>query len=93
VLFTNVKNPRSEFPRKHALENGVTFEEAITALADPYALEAADLLQPRRHITIGRSGLLRLLFVVHLEIMRSGHTRIISARRASPAQRRKYEEG
>ena len=46
-----------------------------------------------RFITIGRSGLLRVLFVVHLEIARSGRTRIISARKASPSQRRKYEEG
>ena len=75
--------------RKH----GVSFEEAITVLVDPNALEAPDQLDPNRFIAIGQSALLRVLFVVHLEIERSGRTRIISARKASPAQRRKYEEG
>ena len=49
--------------RKH----GVSFEEAITALADPHAIGAPDLLMPARWITIGRSGLLRVPFVVHTE--------------------------
>jgi hypothetical protein len=46
--------------RKH----GVTFEEAITALADPRALEAPDLLHRERHMTIGLSVMHRVLFVV-----------------------------
>ena len=71
----------------------VSFEEAITALADPAALEAPDLTVPERHIAIGLSGLLRVLFVVHTENVSANRTRIISARRASAAQRRKYEEG
>ena len=74
-------------------KHGVSFEEAITVLDDPNAIEAPDLIEPDRYITIGRSDLLRVLFVVHLEIARSGRTRIISARKASPSQRRKYEEG
>ena len=45
----------------------VTFEEALTALADPRALEAPDLLRPERHVTIGMSVLVRVLFVVHTE--------------------------
>jgi uncharacterized DUF497 family protein len=75
--------------RKH----GVSFEEAITALADPRAIEAPDLADPDRWITIGYSALQRALFVVHTETLPRGRTRIISARKASPAQRRKYEEG
>jgi uncharacterized DUF497 family protein len=74
--------------RKH----GVTFEEALTALADPRAIEAPDLIDPSRHITIGVSMFSRTLFVVHTESVH-GRTRLISARRASPAQRRMYEEG
>jgi len=73
--------------------HGVAFEEAVTALADPAALTAADLYEPSRAITIGVSGLSRLLFVVHTEGARGGRVRIISARKASAAQRRKYEEG
>lgn len=75
--------------RKH----GVSFEEAITALADPLALEATDLVLPERHITIGCSGFLRVLFVVHTESIGARRIRIVSARKASAAQRRKYEEG
>jgi len=45
----------------------VSFEEAITALADPAALTAPDLLHPDREITIGISALSRVLFVVHTE--------------------------
>jgi hypothetical protein len=73
-------------------KHGVSFEEAITALADPHAISAPDLAQPDRWIAIGRSALLRVLFVVHAETRPAGRVRIISARRASPAQRRKYEE-
>jgi uncharacterized protein len=75
--------------RKH----GVTFEEAISALADPRALEAPEHGHPGRFVTIGRSALLRVLFVVHAENVAGGRVRVISARRAAPAQRRKYEEG
>ena len=74
--------------RKH----GVSFEEALTALADPAALTVPDVVDPIRSITIGTSALSRLLFVVHIETLRRGRVRIISARRASAAQRRKYEE-
>jgi hypothetical protein len=74
--------------RKH----GVSFEEAITALADPFSVGAPDLAFPERWITIGRSALLRVLFVVHTEHFAKQRTRIISARRASAAQRRKYDE-
>jgi uncharacterized DUF497 family protein len=75
--------------RKH----GVGFEEAISALADPRALEAPELGHPGRFVTIGRSALLRVLFVVHAENVAGDRVRIISARRAARGQRRKYEEG
>jgi uncharacterized DUF497 family protein len=70
----------------------VSFEEAITALADEHAISAPDFACPDRWITIGFSALLRVLFGVHSETLSSGHTRIISARKASPVQRRKYHE-
>ena len=74
--------------RKH----GVSFEEAVTALADPRAIEARDLAEPERWITIGCSALRRVLFVVHTEVLARGRIRLISARKASAGQRRKYEE-
>jgi uncharacterized protein len=73
-------------------KHGVSFEEAITALADPYAIGAPDVVLMERWITIGRSALLRVLFVVHTENLPAGRIRIISARKASATQRRKYEE-
>jgi hypothetical protein len=42
-------------------------------------------------VTIGTSERGRLLVVVHTE--RAERIRIISARRATPGERRKYEEG
>ncbi|OGT26979.1 MAG: hypothetical protein A2Z17_04005 [Gammaproteobacteria bacterium RBG_16_66_13] len=73
-------------------KHGVSFEEAITVLADPHAITAPDLVFPDHWITIGRSMLLRVLFVVHTETLSDGRIRIISARKASATQRRKYEE-
>ncbi len=58
--------------RKH----GVSFEEAISALADPRALEAPEFEHPWRFLTIGRSALLRVLFVVHAENIAGGRVRI-----------------
>jgi uncharacterized DUF497 family protein len=75
--------------RKH----GVTFEEAATAVVDPRALEAPEHEHADRFVSIGMSAFLRVLFVVHAEVVPSGRIRIISARKASPAQRRLYEEG
>lgn len=70
----------------------MSFEEAITALADPHAVGAPDLILPERWITIGLSALLRVLFVVHTENLPGGRIRIVSARKASATQRRRYEE-
>lgn len=74
--------------RKH----GVTFEEAATAVVDPRAIEAPDYDDPDRCVSIGMSAFLRVLLVVHTE-RTHGRTRIISARKAAPTQRRLYEEG
>jgi uncharacterized DUF497 family protein len=73
-------------------KHGVSFEEAASALLDPFALEVPDLQDATRTIVIGVSGRSRLLFVVVLVLEPEGITRIISARRASPSQRKMYEE-
>jgi uncharacterized DUF497 family protein len=70
----------------------VSFEEASTVFDDAAAIDAPDLLDPTRFVILGLShhhG--RVLFVVHAE--HGARIRIISARRASAAQRKKYEEG
>lgn len=75
--------------RKH----GVEFEEAATAVVDPRAIAVPDFADETRIATIGLSAFLRVLFVVFVERSTSGRLRIISARKASAAQRRLYEEG
>jgi uncharacterized DUF497 family protein len=75
-------------------KHGVSFEEAVTALMDPLAATWFDRIVggEERNITVGQSARDRLLLVVYTE-RRGGRVRIISARRASPGERRAYEEG
>jgi uncharacterized DUF497 family protein len=67
--------------KANLIKHGVSFEEA-----------ASSLLDPKRTIVIGASGRNRILFVVTLHHEDEEVIRIVSARRASPSQRRKYEE-
>ena len=78
--------------RANLAKHGVSFEEAASALVDPFALDAPDLVDPDRTIVIGMSARSRVLFVVTLVFETLNLVRIISARKASPAQRTKYEE-
>lgn len=83
-------------PRKAAAnvrKHGVTFEEAVTAFADPHSITIPDpdhSAGEARFILIGRSAVQRLLVVVHLE--RGEPIRLISARLAARRERRTYEE-
>lgn len=75
--------------RKH----GVSFTEAATALADDLALTGDDPDHSRgehRLITFGISSAGRLLVVSHVE--RAERIRIISARLATRAERKMYED-
>ena len=75
--------------RKH----GVSFEEAESVFADPLSTTVYDDLRSTgsedRFVTIGQSDLGRTLVVAHCE--RGTRTRIISAREATPRERRDYE--
>jgi uncharacterized protein len=73
--------------RKHS----VSFVEAVTAFLDERGITAPDLDHPGRFILIGMSSERGVLFVVSAEA--GDRLRIISARKASPAQRRVYEHG
>jgi uncharacterized protein len=76
--------------RKH----GVSFDEATSAFADPYAINMPDpshSAAEARFLVLGRAVSARLLIVAYAE--RGLRTRLISARRATPSERRQYEEG
>ena len=78
----------------NARKHGVTFDEAATVFLDELAVSGADpdhSVGEARYITFGASSLGRLLAVSHTH--RSGAIRIISARRATRAERKIYEEG
>lgn len=75
--------------RKH----GVTFEEGSTAFGDPLSLLMRDpdhSLDEERYIVLGYSSRRRLLVVAFVE--RPPRTRLISARKATPRERRLYEK-
>ncbi len=76
--------------RKH----GVSFEEAATVFGDPLELTMEDpdhSVDEFRFVTLGRSEAGRLLVVCFTE--RAGTIRLISAREAHRAERRRYAEG
>ena len=75
--------------RKHA----VTFDDASTVFGDPLNLLMADPDHSRdeeRFLLLGMSNQRRLLVVAFAE--RPPRTRLISARRATRQERRRYEE-
>jgi uncharacterized protein len=73
--------------RKH----GISFDEATGAFADPYAIYEPDEKHHERGNLIGTSRAQRLLFVVHVELLETGETRIVSARKADRQERKRYE--
>ncbi|MEI7852031.1 MAG: BrnT family toxin [Kiritimatiellales bacterium] len=86
-----------EWNEEKALTNitkhGVSFEEASTVLSDDHSItiyDEAHSSDEDRYIDIGLSISNRLLVVVYTE--RMDHIRIISARQATGAERRLYEQ-
>jgi len=81
--------------RRNVRRHGVSFEEASTVFADQWSVTIHDavhsLIEEERFITIGQSEGGRLLVVVHCD--RGDTIRLISARPATPRERRTYEEG
>ena len=80
--------------RKH----GVSFDDAATVLADNLLLSVLDDEHggsEQRWISLGRSIEGQLMVVVHTYFERDDATvvRIISARTATPRERRRYEMG
>ncbi len=73
-------------------KHGISFEEAVTVFYDPLSATFDDpdhSVGEARFITIGSSSRNRLIVVAHAE--RGEALRIISARAASPKERKKHE--
>ena len=71
----------------------VSFEEATTVFSDPISLTIPDpdhSTGEELYIDIGRSEKGRFLVVAYTE--REANIRIISCRRATPKERRQYEQ-
>jgi len=73
--------------QKHAVD----FADAVTALEDDRAVTVRDVLSVNeaRHLTLGMDALGRVLVVVYA--WRGDDVRLISARPATPRERRQYE--
>ena len=75
-------------------EHEISFHEAATVFIDPLAAMIDDpdhSFDEQRFLIVGESDAGRLLVVSYTE--RGGKIRIISARQATPRERRNYEEG
>lgn len=78
---------------RNLFKHGVSFEEAKTVFDDPLFVVFADpihSLEERRFIIIGETEHSKALMVAYTE--RDETTRIISARKATPKERKVYEE-
>ena len=75
--------------RKHK----VRFSDAESVLFDPLALtlEEQAVSGEQRFVTLGTDAIGRIVVVVYTELQEG--VRLISARRATPSERRQYEEG
>ena len=80
--------------RANQRKHGVGFPEAATAFGDWLSLtipDPAHSAEESRYVLVGMTARGRLVVVAHSE--RDNEIRIISARRASRAEREAYEEG
>jgi hypothetical protein len=74
-------------------KHGVSFDEASTVFGDPLSLLMPDpdhSADEERYLVLGISAHQKLLVVAFAE--RPPNTRLISARRATRAERKRYEE-
>lgn len=74
-------------------KHGVSFEEALTAFADPLSLTIPSpehSVAEHRFLLVGLAVTGRVLVVAHAEY--ENEIRIISARLATRTERRRYEE-
>ncbi len=82
-----------EKARTSLQKHKVGFDEATTVFSDSFSITIPDpdhSVDEERYIDIGTSDRGRVLVVVYTE--RGANIRIISCRKATPAERRRYEE-
>ena len=83
---------------KNIKKHGISFELAGTVFDDPFALSIPEdgLHDEERWITLGLSVNQATVVVIHTEIHVVGGIetiRIISARKATPKEKKQYEKG
>jgi len=82
--------------RQNFKKHDIRFETAALVFEDPYAITQRDSFggEEERWITLGAIAPSTVLFVVHTWFETEGQftVRIISARAATPRERRTYEE-
>jgi hypothetical protein len=88
VFFTWDPNKARSNLRVH----GIRFDEAAETFRDPLAIVIKDLKHDDRWILIGASPRGRILYTVFVEFESDAVIRIISARRTTSHERRRYEE-
>ena len=77
--------------KENLKKHGIDFADAATALDDDLGLTIPDdSLAEERYVTIGTDALGRLLVLVYT--WRVERLRLISARKATPGERRQYED-
>jgi uncharacterized protein len=81
--------------RMNVVKHGLDFKAAVTVFADPHLVTEQDreVDGEARWQTIGMAEESKLLLVAHTIYEDEGLIEIISARKATPRERRKYEEG
>ena len=71
-------------------KHGVAFADAALTMRDPRSVDFDDLVEPEKLITLAAAPDGRILYLVSTE--RGGRLRLISARAATPRERRRYEQ-
>jgi uncharacterized protein len=81
--------------RINLAKHGFDFKAAVTVFADPHLITEQDreVDGEARWQTIGMTEGTQILMVAHTIYEDEGLIKIISARKATPRERRKYEEG
>jgi len=74
-------------------KHGIRFSDAEIVLYDPFAmtLEEQIVSNEQRFVTVGSDAVGRIIAVVYS--YRTDSIRLISARKATPAERKYYEKG
>ena len=89
VFRWNAEKERTNI-RKH---DGVTFRQAAQVFLDPFVIGMdASRKGEVRDAAIGMDFDFHVLYVVHV-VFEDDHIRIVSARKADPKERRRYEDG